>query len=50
MARAARNGVAIRWRDMWPKLAEFFEIEAGPAKPTELTDFIADKDALWTTS
>ncbi|MEV0222571.1 SDR family oxidoreductase [Streptomyces sp. NPDC050704] len=41
------NGDLFRWNEMWPRIAEFFEIEVAPPLPMSLTDVMADKEALW---
>lgn len=41
------NGDAFRWRDMWPRVAAMFGMEAGPVKPTRLAEFMADKEPVW---
>ncbi len=41
------NGDFFRWRNVWPLLAEVFEMpDAGP-EPRRLSDTIADADARW---
>lgn len=41
------NGDAFRWNFMWPRIAQMFGMEAGPVKKMRLTEFMADKSALW---
>ena len=41
------NGDFIRWRNLWPKIAEFFEMEQGEVQTLSLAQFMADKEALW---
>lgn len=41
------NGDFLRWRDFWPKLAELFEMEAGPPQRVPLATLMADKEPLW---
>jgi len=32
---------------MWPRIAKLFDIEPGPVKNMQLTEFMADKKDLW---
>lgn len=41
------NGDLFRWRELWPKIAEFFDLEVAPPLPMTLADVMADKDPLW---
>jgi nucleoside-diphosphate-sugar epimerase len=41
------NGDFARWRDLWPKLAELFELRPGPVQRLPLARFMADKEPLW---
>ncbi|MBA2939562.1 SDR family oxidoreductase [Paenibacillus sp. CGMCC 1.16610] len=41
------NGDLFRWNELWPKIAEFFEIETAPPLPMALEVVMADKEALW---
>ena len=41
------NGDFFRWRNLWPRLAEFFGMPAGPVQTIGLTQMMADKEALW---
>ena len=41
------NGDPFRWRQIWPRIAAFFDMEAGPVQPLDLARFMADKAALW---
>ena len=41
------NGDLIRWANLWPALAQFFEVEPGPPLPIPLATFMADKNELW---
>lgn len=41
------NGDIFRWNRMWPKIAEFFDLETAPPLPMSLTDVMADKRHLW---
>ena len=41
------NGDYTRWSLLWPKIAEFFDMEIGPIQTIKLTDVMADKEPLW---
>lgn len=41
------NGDYFRWLDLWPQLAQVFEMEPAPPEPLSLTEFMADKAPLW---
>lgn len=41
------NGDLFRWNRLWPRLGEFFGLEAAPPLPMSLTDAMADKASLW---
>lgn len=41
------NGDAIVWRDMWPALAEFFDMPVGEPKPMRLADDMPRRAAQW---
>ena len=41
------NGDLFRWNEMWPKIAEFFEMEVAPPLPMSLEAVMADKELLW---
>jgi nucleoside-diphosphate-sugar epimerase len=41
------NGDMFRWQAMWPKIAEFFDLELAPPLPMSLTEAMADKGPLW---
>lgn len=41
------NGDLFRWETMWPRIAEFFEIEVAPPLHMSLADTMADKEPLW---
>lgn len=43
----AGNGDHFRWRHLWPRIADMFDMEVGPVQPTDLVEFMADKDKLW---
>jgi len=42
------NGDAFRWSTLWPKFAEFFEMDYAPPQAIPLAEFMSDKAALWT--
>ena len=41
------NGDLFRWENLWPRIANFFELEAGSPKPFSLQTFMADKAPVW---
>jgi nucleoside-diphosphate-sugar epimerase len=41
------NGDYFRWLDLWPRLAEVFDMPAAEPAPLSLTEFMADKAPLW---
>ena len=41
------NGDLIRWENLWPKFAEFFEMELGRPRHISLPRLMADKAAVW---
>lgn len=41
------NGDLFRWSEMWPKIAEYFELEVGPPLPMSLQEVMADKAPIW---
>lgn len=41
------NGDCFRWCDIWPAIAELFEMECSGARDVRLTAFMDDRDALW---
>jgi nucleoside-diphosphate-sugar epimerase len=41
------NGDLFRWREMWPKLARFFDLEVADPLPMSLQAVMADKEPLW---
>ncbi|NBH11438.1 SDR family oxidoreductase [Amycolatopsis sp. SID8362] len=42
------NGDLFRWRELWPKLAAYFDLETAPPLRMSLVDVMADKAPLWT--
>ncbi|SHG24220.1 SDR family oxidoreductase [Streptoalloteichus hindustanus] len=41
------NGDLFRWNEMWPKIADFFDLEVAPPLPMSLEVVMADKAPLW---
>jgi nucleoside-diphosphate-sugar epimerase len=41
------NGDCFEWPTVWPRVAEAFGMELGPAHPCRLTRVMADKDDVW---
>lgn len=41
------NGDTFRWRDVWPMLAEHFGMKPGAVRPTNLREYMADKQPVW---
>ncbi|MDM1293029.1 SDR family oxidoreductase [Sphingobacterium sp. N143] len=41
------NGDLFRWKDLWPKIASYFGMEAGLPQPLTLQTMMADKEKLW---
>lgn len=41
------NGDYFRWLDLWPRLAEVFDMPAAEPRPLPLVEFMADKAPLW---
>jgi nucleoside-diphosphate-sugar epimerase len=41
------NGDLFRWRELWPKLAAYFDLEVAPPLRMSLVDVMADKGPLW---
>ncbi|SFQ51897.1 SDR family oxidoreductase [Amycolatopsis rubida] len=42
------NGDLFRWRELWPKLAAYFDLEVASPLQLPLTTVMADKEPLWT--
>jgi hypothetical protein len=42
-----RDGDLFRWEEMWPKLADYFEVPVAPGLPVSLTTVMADKEPVW---
>lgn len=41
------NGDFFRWESLWPRIAELFDMKAGPVQTIDLVGFMADKAPLW---
>lgn len=41
------NGDLFRWRHLWPRFADFFNVEMGDVRPISLARVMADKSELW---
>jgi len=41
------NGDFFRWTNVWPRIAEAFEMEAAPLQTIKLSDMMADKADVW---
>lgn len=41
------NGDLFRWRYLWPKIAEFFDIEPGPVQSIRLSERMSEHEATW---
>jgi nucleoside-diphosphate-sugar epimerase len=41
------NGDFNRWTNLWPRLAEFFEMEYAPPQRLPLAQFMSDKEPVW---
>jgi nucleoside-diphosphate-sugar epimerase len=41
------NGDAPRWSELWPRFAGFFGLAAGGPTQRRISDYMADKAALW---
>jgi nucleoside-diphosphate-sugar epimerase len=41
------NGDFFRWRNYWPKFAEYFDMPLGDVQTISLVEFMADKGPLW---
>ena len=41
------NGDLIRWNDLWPKIAAYFEMETAPPLQMPLQTIMADKEEVW---
>jgi nucleoside-diphosphate-sugar epimerase len=41
------NGDLFRWNEMWPKLADHFDLKVAPPLPMNLQTVMADKAEIW---
>ncbi len=41
------NGDIFRWQDMWPGIADYFEMKVAQPQKIDLVHMMADKGALW---
>ena len=41
------NGDFFRWNQLWPRVAEFFDMEVGPVQTIPLQVVMADKEPVW---
>jgi len=41
------NGDIFRWEEMWPKLANYFDIPVAPGVPLSLATVMSDKEPVW---
>lgn len=41
------NGDLFRWNEMWPRIADFFGVQAAPPLPMNLASVMADKEVVW---
>lgn len=41
------NGDFFRWEHLWPRIAEYFGLDAGPVQQIDLELMMADKEPLW---
>lgn len=41
------NGDLFRWNELWPKIAQYFDLETAPPLPMSLNVIMADKEELW---
>ncbi len=41
------NGDYLRWNNLWPHIARFFEMEPGQIQSIKFETFMADKEDLW---
>ncbi|MGF6700405.1 nucleoside-diphosphate-sugar epimerase [Paraburkholderia sp. MM5496-R1] len=41
------NGDYIRWANLWPVFARYFDMPLGPVRTTTLADVMADKGRVW---
>ena len=41
------NGDLIRWNELWPKIANYFDMEIAPPLPMPLQTIMSDKASVW---
>ena len=41
------NGDVFRWEDMWPRIADYFDMETGPVQTINLAQMMGDKGPMW---
>ena len=41
------NGDIFRWANMWPAIADYFEMDLAPPQQINLRQMMADKAGLW---
>ena len=41
------NGDYMRWRHIWPRLADFFDMDMADPQPVKLASVMADKEPVW---
>jgi nucleoside-diphosphate-sugar epimerase len=41
------NGDFFRWEEMWPRLADYFDVPVAPGLPVGLAEVMADKEPVW---
>ncbi|PWW66836.1 SDR family oxidoreductase [Actinokineospora spheciospongiae] len=41
------NGDLFRWEEMWPRIADYFDLPVAPGLPMSLATVMADKEQVW---
>lgn len=41
------NGDFFRWQNLWPKIADVFEIQSGQVRPQTLSETMQEQEPLW---
>ncbi|MCG8915831.1 SDR family oxidoreductase [Actinokineospora sp. PR83] len=41
------NGDLFRWEEMWPRIADYFDLPVAPGLPIDLATVMADKEQVW---